>query len=662
MSTVPVHVAARLCLLASLAVPLLATPEGGGSGTVEGVVTDPTGAAVPAAAVEIRNPLTGFQRSAITDTAGAYRFPNVPPNPYHLSVSARGFAPVERDIEVRSAVPVPVDVQLALASETSEVTVHAESEHLIEDTPTQHTDLDRGLMAKLPIASPGAGLSDAIALGAPGVVADSNGMFHPLGEHAGATIVLDGQPIPDQQSKSFSNQLALNSIQSMEVISGVPPAEYGDKSGLVVNAMSRSGLGLGRPVGGVSAQYGSFGTWSGEASLALGSPHWGNLISLSSAGSGRYLDTPEFWPQHAHGATGSVFDHFDFQRGENDSFHLNVSAARSWFQIPNTYDQQTAGQDQRQRIRSMDFAPSWTHLFGATTLFTLTPYFRQDLVRYFPSRDPFSDRPATLGQQRRLTNFGARGGFSYVRGVHNAKIGFDVKHYLLSENFSLGITDPAFNAPGSPGFNPGLLPFDLTRGGALFRFRGRAGIQQEAFFVQDSITLGRFNVMLGLRGDNYNGLSADHAAEPRLGLSYFIKRTSTVLRASYGRLFETPYNENLVLSSSTGAGGLAVNAGAFNVAPLRPGTRNQFNVGLQQTLGKHILIDGEYFWKYADRASDFDALLNTPLTFPIEWRKSKIDGLALRVNLVNVRGVTALHRRRPHPRALLRSRDRRHPV
>jgi len=73
----------------------------------------------------------------------------------------------------------------------------------------------------------------------PGVAADSNGLFHGLGDHASNSFSVDGQSITDQQSKVFSNQLPSNSIQSLQVISGAPPAEYGDKTSLVIVATTR---------------------------------------------------------------------------------------------------------------------------------------------------------------------------------------------------------------------------------------------------------------------------------------------------------------------------------------------------------------------------------------------------------------------------------------
>ena len=54
-----------------------------------------------------------------------------------------------------------------------------------------------------------------------------------------------------------------------------------------------------------------------------------------------------------------------------------------------------------------------------------------------------------------------------------------------------------------------------------------------------------------------------------------------------------------------------------------------------------MVVDADYFWKYTDNAYDFDVLFNTPLAFPITWRKSKIDGIGVRVNLTDFHGFTA---------------------
>ena len=60
----------------------------GNAGTIEGTVVDPSGAAVAKATVTIRNPVTGYTQAASTGTDGSFRLSNIPPNPYHLEITA----------------------------------------------------------------------------------------------------------------------------------------------------------------------------------------------------------------------------------------------------------------------------------------------------------------------------------------------------------------------------------------------------------------------------------------------------------------------------------------------------------------------------------------------------------------------------------------------
>ena len=73
-------------------------------------------------------------------------------------------------------------------------------------------------------------------------------------------------------------------------------------------------------------------------------------------------------------------------------------------------------------------------------------------------------------------------------------------------------------------------------------------MKELALYAEDQIKAGNWLFNLGIRGDLYNGLTV-RQAEPRLGIAYNIKPTNTVLRISYARTLETPFNENLVLSS-----------------------------------------------------------------------------------------------------------------
>ena len=266
--------------------------SGGNSTAVTGTVLDPSGAVVPGATVEIHNPVSQFDRSTVTDDAGNFSIPNVPFNHYHLAVTAKGFADFSGDIEVRSAVPLILPIHLSVAGAKSNITVEASSEDLLEKTSTFHTDVDRDLFDKLPLESQSSSVSSLVTLSTPGIAADSNGLFHGMGDHAENSFSLDGQPITDQQSKVFSNQIPLDSIESMEVIAGAPPAEYGDKTSVVINVTTRSGQGLKTPTGSVTASYGSFGNVHDGFNLCYGGDKWGNFVYLSVLNSGSFLDPP----------------------------------------------------------------------------------------------------------------------------------------------------------------------------------------------------------------------------------------------------------------------------------------------------------------------------------------------------------------------------------
>jgi hypothetical protein len=653
----------------------------GNAGSIEGVVKDSSGGVVVGATVEISYPVTGYRRETTTGSDGTFRFSNVPFNPYHLTVTTPGFASYAQDVDVRSSVPTSIQIGLKLGTAATSITVEANGGDLLEKDPSFHTDVDTALTDRLPLESQSSSVSSLVTLATPGVVADSNGLFHGLGDHAENSFSVDGQPITDQQSKVFSNQIPLDSIQSLEAVSGGPPAEYGDKTSLVIKVTTRSGLGVTKPTGSVFASYGSFGSVSGGFRLAYGGQKWGNFIAANGLNTSRFLDPPELHAIHDKGNEENLFDRLDYLVTSADTIHVNFGYSRSWFQTPNTIDNLNAGTplgqtDQRSLIKTYNIAPVWTRLISPTTLFTLGAFVRHDQYNYYPSADVFADGTGsipggsslTINQDRKLTNAGLRTDVSYVKGIHNIKAGAVFQDTILTENFNFGITDPVFNAVcldasgnpdpsptptnpaqcangANPGFLPILLPTDLTRGGTEFPFHGHTDVKELAVYVQDTITIRNWAFNAGIRFDLYRGIVHDWQPEPRVGVAYNIKKTNTVLRVSYSRVLETPFNENLILAS-LGSQNPTINA-VFNgansqiFAPIRSGQRNQFNAGFQQALGKYLVVDADYLWKYTHNAYDFSVFGGTPITFPIAWNNSKIDGPSVRVSLPQYHGVTA---------------------
>ncbi len=663
--------------------------SGSNAGLVTGTVMDGSGAVVVGATVTIQNPVSGYTRTVKTDGGGNYQFPNLPYNPYHLTIMAQGFTPYSRDVDVRSPVAIPLTDNLKIGAAAA-TTVTVDASDLLENDSTMHTDVDRGMMEKIPLASESSGLSSLVTETSPGVASDSNGQMHGLGDHASNTFSIDGQDISDQTSKVFSNQLPSNSVQSIEVISGAPPAEYGGKTSLIIQVTTRSGQGVTTPTGSVTASYGTFGASTGAMDLSYGGKNWGNFIEIDGLNSGRFLDPPEFKVFHAKGNEENVFDRIDRTLSAKDSVHLNLNYTRSWFQTPNTYDNlnvqnvisdgstatpvfgDVGNADQRSQIQTFNIAPTYTRVVNDFAVFNLGPYVRKDSYNYYPSGNALADRgPANLqtssiSQARTLLDAGAHADVTYSKGIHSVKVGVMYSQTFLRENDSLGIVDPTYNAPcvdltGAPvaGYsttagcganvaNPNYIavlgPYDLTRGGDLFHFSGHTDVKEVGMYAQDQITAGNWLFNVGMRGDLYNGLTVARQAEPRVGISYKIKPTSTVLRVSYARTLETPFNENLVLSS-TGCSNAVLNpllaCSASSTGTLEPGFRNEFHAGLQQAIGKNFVFSGDYIWKYTHNAFDFSVLGNTPITFPIDWHNAKVPGLALRADVPNFHNLSA---------------------
>jgi hypothetical protein len=682
-----------LTLLAMALATVHAPAQGGNAGAIHGTVTDPSGAVIPNATVHLTNPRSGLDRTSSSDAQGNFVFDNITFDNYQILVSASGFASQRQAADIHSLVGITLRIVLPIATADSTVTVEAQGD-LVETDPTFHTDVDREDFIKVPMESESSTLSSLVTSTTPGVAADSNGLFHGLGDHASNSFSVDGQSITDQQSKVFSNQIPSNSIQSIEVISGAPPAEYGGKTSLVIVATTRSGQGVTKPTGSLSSSYGAFGSATVGFDLAYGGKKWGNFIEADGLNSGRFLDPPEFVVFHDKGNEQNTFDRIDYALSAKDSLHLDVNYSRSWFQTPNSYDSlnvqnvvdggaaaspvfATVGDaDQRSKIGTINVSPTYTRVINDNSVLNVGAFVRRDNYQYFPSGNPLADlgpanlQTSSIEQKRTLTNSAVHSDYSYVKGIHTFKAGAQYGQTFLNENDSLGVVDPTYsfsapcvNASGNPvagysapsecpggaaGQNPSYLavlaPYDLTRGGSYYDWVGHTDVKELGMFAEDQLKVKNWLFNLGLREDIYNGLAKANQTQPRVGIAYNIKPTLTVLRLSYARTLETPFNENLVLSSEGCSNAvlaplLACSTGVAGT--LQPGFRNEFHAGLQQAFGKRLVVSGEYIWKYTHNAFDFSVLGNTPITFPIDWHSSKIPGYALHVEAPEYHHVSA---------------------
>lgn len=612
--------------------------------TLAGRVEDPSGLAVAGASVRLENALTGYQAEVATDETGAFTIANIPFQDYTLIVAKPGFTEERRPVSLRTNIPVNVTITLSLTEVFEQVSVDAFAVRELVDAEATgtRTQLNLAQIERMPVPV-GSRALEAVLLSFPGFAASANGAIHPRGAHNQMTYVIDGMPISDQLTGAFGNGIDANIVQTIELFTGNIPAEYGSKISGVAHITSRSGLNSGRKFFGSQEVAGAqFDQLSSVTQAGGETGRFGYFTSVSLQKSNRFLDQVSLDNLHNGGNAERGFVRLDYQLGSADFLRVNLMAGRSSFQLANLRSQHAAGQDQRQLLRDAAVSIGYIHVLGPAATFDSTSSYRTSIAQLFPSP---GDTPVTAAQARHLSNLTLANRLSWLQGRHEWRAGFDYQHFPLSENFSFGITSPAFNDPDSEGFIPTLAAFDLSRGGALFQFSGKGAGNQYSGFIQDKLRLGPWVLQLGLRYDNYRFLVRDDQWQPRLGLAYHLKGTGTVFRASYNRVFQTPVNENLLLSNSEESAVLVlpeVRAAAGGaLIRIRPERQNVYEAGVQQSFWGAASLNAMYFRKDITNLHDNDNFFNTGIIFPTALARARVRGAEGRISLPERRGLSA---------------------
>jgi hypothetical protein len=621
------------------ATPLLAAAS---NATLTGRVLDERGRAVVKARVRLENRVTGYRQSAVTDAEGRYTLFNIPYNEYHLEVEAPGMEGFHRNLELRFSLPVDLQVNLKSAGAVVEV---VDETRLVEDHPSVHLDIDQSTIDKIP-ATVQSRAMESILLATPGFVGDENGRFHFRGSHGQMTYVVDGIPVSDQMHATFSNSLDPAQVDSLEVITGGISAEYGGKPVVVVNITSKSGLGSPGGFEGEASFGGArFGTFETGFNARGGTDTFGYFVTGAASRSDRFLDPVNFENLHNAGSTGRLFTRFDWILGDHDTLRLSGSGGRTDREVANLASQQARGQDQRGSTTDANLSLAWTHLFSPYQSLDAAVFLRTSGAQLKPTTDlaeGFSavgqrDFPVWASQDRTLGNRGVQVAYTQRWGKENTlKAGLQRVDFPIHETFRFAVTDPAFiTDPLDP-----LHPYTPGGGGHIFRFEDRITPSLTSAYVQDDLHLGGWFLAWGLRHDRYRVRDIDESGlQPRLGISYSIPATGTVLRVSYDRLFILREHENLALSLSQQAWDLGPRAGTPR-APLKPELQDSWSYGAEQQFGKWGRATLEYWEKSSTNSGDNEQFLNTGVLFPVAAAKGIFRGMNFRFDFVPMNGIS----------------------
>jgi outer membrane cobalamin receptor len=629
-------------LVKILAVLMLFAPANGwaqGTTSIRGVVRDEQRAAVPGATVAVRHPASGLQRETVTDGSGTFELANLPLGIHDLTVSLPGFATYQQRVDA-TAMAMSVEASLAVAPLTD--VIHVVPEQAAIDTSsagTRHA-VSVTRIERMPVAVSSRGI-EAVLVAFPGFAQNANGAIHPRGAHNQMTFLVDGLPISDQLTGAFANSLDVAVVQTAELLTGNIPAEFGSKVSGVAVLNSRSGRGTGRPISGaISVAGGGFNTAQG--SLQLGGEHGriGYFGSLTTMTTDRFLDQVSLDNLHNSGYFARGFGRVDFAIDDRTHVRTHVMGGGSRFELANQRSQHANGQDQRQRLDDVSIWTSVVRTLNQSSAFEATAGYRTTAAALLPSA---GDTPVTAAQDRELSTVTLSSRYNHGAGGHTFRGGFDFQRFPVSERFSMGLTSASFNAPGTPGYNEALLPYDLTRGGRLFVFDDRQAGTQLSAFAQSTLAFSRVTLNLGLRHDEYRFLVNGRQLQPRVGVSYAV-RSNVVVRASYNRNYQTPPNENLLLSNSEAASRLAPasvrEALGSAYRPIQPERQDVYEAGAQVSLGDVLTIDSAVYRKVSRDQQDNNNFFDTGIIFPTTLSRIEVTGAEARLTVLPRRGIS----------------------
>ncbi|MGE0885090.1 MAG: TonB-dependent receptor [Blastocatellales bacterium] len=601
-------------------------------GTIRGVIMDATGAVVTSASIRLTNSITGEKFEVAVDAAGRFVFNNVTFNRYTVFIEAKGFASQSRVVTVNSNLPLELSFNLKVATTSEQINVTA-GENLVDPESSSSTvKLAANFIQRAPRVNRGRQLQEVIA-STPGFATENNGLLHLRGVDDGILYVVDGIPIADRLDAISASSFDTDTINSLQVITGNIPAEFGGRNAGVVIVQPKSGIDE-KVFGTLRTGAGDFRT--GDVAAAFGrsfGQRFGFFADAATNRSDRFLDPVD--PRNFNNRGGAVNLNLraDWHPTERDTILSNLSGNGTDFRVPNDELQELHGQRQRQELRDNSFSASWQHLRSASTVTNLAVFYRRHESELFGSEN---DIPIFARQDRIHSRLGFIASLTHERGGHIFKTGIEASRIAPREFFTFYITDE--DAAEDREVSEQVQHFDEDD---PFVFSDRRVRGQFSAYVQDQFSpLQNLTVQAGLRFDYTGLLVSDHQLSPRIGAAYFMPKTRTSLRASFNRLFQPPQVDNLLLSSSEQARRLSPfeDDPSHGGAEIHPEKLSAYEVGFAQDFGGWFRLDAAYWWRNFRNVGDPNVFFNTTIIFPNSVASGFSRGVDVRLDVPERKG------------------------
>lgn len=591
-------------------------------GTIAGTVLTPDGGPADGAAVTLLDELGRPLTSVMAGRSGEYRFTNVAPGTYALRADAPPLRAIVEGLRVSGALPVSVDLHLS-ATLAEQITVRGEEPAATKTEVTLGGETVRRAPARLRSR----GLQDAIAT-TPGWAGEDNGLLHVRGVDDGFLFVIDGVPVYERMDGLFGVAPDPAMIDSVNVMTGYIPPEFGFKSGGVVEVRSASGM-SDHWLGSVDLAVANEAT---RDFSALGGGPTGRTTALTFGLTGqrssRFLDPVHPNNLHNDGGMLSGGGQFGWNVGAASTLTAVAGFGRSNFDVPHGQEQDEAGQDQRQDVHQQWQTVSWQHAWSSAAISQIAGYHRLGSSTLHGS---LHDTPLFTDADRDLRRVGVLASITRDLGSHVLKMGGEAARLRLRERLTFAITDE--DEAAEAGLSAAVIAHDT---GHPFVFQDRAAPTLFSLYAQDSVrAANHLTVDLGVRADWSRMLASASQVSPRLGVAYRWPSTGTTARASLGRFFQPPQAENLLVASSGQARQLSPFAtdNRGGGADLRPERQTAVEAAVEQIFARGVRVDVSYWHRRVRNAADPNVFFGTTMIFPNTIDAGRAAGIDVRLEV-----------------------------
>ena len=466
-----------------------------------------------------------------------------------------------------------------------------------------------------------------VLLTIPGVVYGSLKQVHVRQDHANLQLRIDGVPIPDTVSSTFSDVISPRAWERADIVLGGMEANVGNKTAALIDITTKSGTKPG---------FGSVQMFGGSNKTINPSFEYGGTIGEkfryyflnSHTATNRGIEPPTVGHSIFHGQSerNQTMLRGDYQLDNNNNFTFLFLNSVAKYQIPTQPGQVLnpiiAGPggllpagftpvpsemiDENQKENNQYGHLVWRRDINTRNFFSLAGYFRHTRATF--RTDPLNvlayvpevEEPFSAGSQDRTGySGGVRLDYTYVHS----------KEHLIKAGFQVDRTQ-AINKTRLFTFQDiGGLPVGgvLNAGGD----NRLIGWRQE-FWIQDQWTPNEhWTVNLGVRADTVQYQRDEGQISPRVGVTYRYN-PDHAFHAYYGRLFTPPNLERLALAGLNTEGTKAHPENTTNNLP-RAERAHYFQIGSVHALTDWVTLQLTGYYKLANYLSDAHQLGTTPL-------------------------------------------------